>query len=179
MPKMDCIKKTEFGVALLFLTLVFMGCESFPKPKSGIDTLFVVPVVYLDSQTVLSRKISFGYKLTLENVQTGKLKYITIDSSKPYNIIKGWDPGEYLLKQYSSIGFVDNWTKKLRINQYLKLEMGKVTVFPCKIVIILLESTSQRYRTSIAVNFVELYEDDYEKIHEFLRIYANYHLWKS
>lgn len=179
MPKMNCIKKTEIAVALLFLALVFMGCESFPKPKSDADTLFVVPVVYLDSQKAPSRKISFGYKLTLEDVQTGKLKHITIDSSKPYNIIKRWDAGEYLLKEYSSIGFVDNWTRRLRINQYLTLEKGKVTVFPCKIVIILLESTSQIYDTSVAVDFVELYEDDYERIREFLKTYENYHFWKS
>jgi len=178
-PKMNCIKKTGFAVALLFLALLFMGCESFPKPKSHADTLFVVPVVYLDSQTVLSRRTSFGYKLTLENVQTGKLKHITIDSSKPYCIVKNWDAGEYLLKEYSSIGFVNTWTRKLRINQYLKLEFGKVIIFPCKIVIILLESTSQRYRTSIAVDFIELYEDDYERIREFLSTYENFHLWKS
>jgi hypothetical protein len=160
MPKRDCIKKTGFTVALLFLALVLMGCESFPKPWNDEDFLFVVPVVYLDTQIAPSRDISFGYRITLEHVQTG-------------------NEGEYLLKQYSSIGFVDNWTRELRINQYLKLEKGKVTIFPCKIVIILLESTSQLYDTSIAVHFVELNEDDYARIREFLSNYKNFHLWKS
>lgn len=179
MPKWDRIKKPRFAIALLFLVLVLMGCESFPKPRSDAETLFVVPVVYLDSQNTPSRDISFGYRVTLENVQTGELKHITIDSSAPYNIVKRWDEGEYLLKKYSSIGFVNNWTRELKINQYLKLEQGKVTVFPCKIVIILLESSSQLYDTSIAVHFLELYEDDYKRILEFLSTYENFHLWQS
>ena len=183
MPKRDCIKKTGFTVALLFLALVLMGCESFPKPWNDEDFLFVVPVVYLDTQIAPSRDISFGYRITLEHVQTGDRKYFNIDSSDPYKIVRpvfwNWNEGEYLLKQYSSIGFVDNWTRELRINQYLKLEKGKVTIFPCKIVIILLESTSQLYNTSIAVHFVELHEDDYARIREFLSTYKNFHLWKS
>lgn len=180
MPKRNVRGKTACVIGLLFLSLLFTGCASFPAPKSDQDTLFVVPVVYLDSQTVPSRRINFGYRLTLENVQTGELKRITIDSGEHYHMFSRWDEGEYLLKEYSSIGFADNWTSKLHINQYLKIERGRVTVFPCKIVIVLLESSGQVYDTSIGVDFVELYEADYKRIREYLRTtYENYQLWES
>jgi hypothetical protein len=179
MPKREFIKKTEIVVLLLLLVFVLLGCESFPKPRSEEDTLFVVPVVYLDSQTTTSSRISFGYRLAMENVQTGKIKHITIDSSDPYEIVRNWDEGEYLLKEYSSIGFVDNWTNQLQINQYLKVEKGKVTVFPCKVVIILFESSNLLYDTSIAVDFIELDKDDQERVLEFLSTYENFHLWGS
>ena len=179
MSEKDGPKKTGFAVFLLLLVFVLIACESFPKPRSETDTLFAVPVVYLDSQTTTSSRLSFGYRLALENVQTGKIKHITIDSSDPYEIVKNWDAGEYLLKEYSSIGFAENWTRRLQITQYLKVEKGKVTVFPCKVVIMLLESTNVAYSTSIAVDFIELDEDDQKRVLEFLGTYENFHLWES
>jgi hypothetical protein len=179
MPKQEFIRRTGFVVLFLLLLFLLSGCESFPKPRSKTDTLFVVPVVYLDSQMVSSSRLSFGYKLALENVQTGKIMHITIDSSEPYEIVRNWDEGEYLLKEYSSIGFVENWTNRLEINQYLRVEKGKVTVFPCKVVIILFESPNLLYDTSIAVDFIELDKEDQERVLEFLSTYENFHLWES
>ena len=179
MPKQEFIRRTGFIILFPLLVFVLLGCESFPKPRSEADTLFVVPVVYLDSQTVTSSRISFGYRLTVENVQTGKIMHITIDSSNPYEIVRNWDEGEYLIKEYSSIGFVENWTDQLEINQYLKVEKGRVTVFPCKVVIILFESSSPFYDTSIAVDFIELDQEDQERILEYLSTYENFHLWES
>lgn len=179
MPERKYVNRTLLIVLPVLIVLVLAGCESFPKPRSEADTLFVVPVVYLDSQTVTSSRLSFGYRLALENVQTGKIKHITIDSSDPYEIVKNWDEGEYLVRSYSSMGFAENWTKQLQINQYLKVERGKVTVFPCKVVIILFESSKMLYDTSIAVDFIELDTDDQERILEFLGTYENFHLWES
>ena len=179
MAKRNCNKAIGIAFALLLLALVLMGCESLPKPLSDTDTLFVVPVVYLDSQATPSRDIDFGYRLILENVETREQKHVPIDSSNPYKFVKNWDEGEYLLKEYSTFGFKDNRTSELRINQYLKLEKGKVSIFPCKIVIILMESKGRFYKTSIAVDFIPLYEDDYERIREFLSTYENFHFWKS
>jgi hypothetical protein len=177
MPKRNCDLKIGVAILLLTMTLVLIGCESFPKPRSDSDILFAVPVVYLDSQRAPSRNISFGYRIILENTQTGERKHVSIDSSSPYKFVKNWSEGEYLIKEYSSFGFVDNWTRELKINQYLKLEKGKISIFPCKVVIILLESTSHFYDTSIAVDFIPLYEDDYRRIREFLSTYENYHFW--
>ena len=180
MSERKCVFRTLFVVLPVLLVLVLLGCESFPKPLSQTDTLFVVPVVYLDSQTVASTRISFGYRLALENVQTGKIMYITIDSSDPYKFVKNWDEGEYLLKKYSSIGFARNWTRELEINQYLKVERGKVTVFPCKVTIILYEASRAIYSSSIAVDFIELDQEDQERVLEFLSsTHGNFHLWES
>jgi hypothetical protein len=178
MAKRNYNKAIGIVFALLLLALVIMGCETFPKPLSDTDTLFVVPVVYLDSKATPLKDINFGYRLILENVETRELKHVTIDSSDPYKFVKNWDEGEYLLKEYRTLGFKDNWTSELRINQYLKLEKGKVSIFPCKIVIILMERKSLAYPTSIAVDFIPLYEDDYVRIREFLSTYENFHFWK-
>ncbi len=169
-----------WAVLLAVLTLALAGCESFPKPRSEADTAFVVPVVWLDSQAVVSTDTRFGYKLALENTKTGERKYVTIDASDPYKIVQHWEEGEYLLKEYSSVGFASNWTRPLRITQYLKLEKGKLTIFPCKVVIVLMESSIMIYNSTIYVDFMELGKKDYERIREFLSTrYSSFKLWKS
>jgi hypothetical protein len=164
----------------LALALALAGCESFPGPRSAADTAFVVPVVWLDSQAVLSTDTGFGYKLALENTRTGERKYFTVDSGDPYKIVRHWEEGEYLLKEYSSVGFADNWTSPLRVNQYLKLEKGKLTIFPCKVVIVLMESTRMIYNSTISVDFMELGKKDYDRIRGYLSgHYPKFKRWKS
>ena len=168
------------AVLLAALALVPSVCAAFPKPRSESDTLFVVPVAFLDSRQVPESNMKFGYKLTLENTKTGERKYVTIDSDDPYEIVQHWDEGEYLLKEYSSIGFVENWTRPLQITQYLKLEKGKFAIFPCKIVILLMASSTTLYDSTIGVEFMELDKDDYARIREFLSAEEkNFALWKS
>ena len=181
MAKRNYNKAIGIAFALLLSALVLIGCETFPKPLLRPETLFVVPVAYLTSQANpgTSSKIGVSYRLSLENVETRERKYVIINSSDPYKFVRDWDEGEYLLKEYSTFGFKENWTSDLRINQYLKLEKGKVSVFPCKIVISLMESKRRLYDAYVTVDFIPLYEDDYERIREFLSTYENFHFWKS
>lgn len=172
----NCLR--VWAVLPMVLVIGLAACESFPKPRSEADTAFVVPVLWLDTQAAPSTEKRFGYKLALENTRTGERKYLTIDSSDPYKIVQHWKEGEYLIKECSSVGFVRNWTEPMRITQYLKLEKGKMTIFPCKAVIVLMESVF--YDSTIYVDFIELNNKDYERIREFLSgHYPKYKLWKS
>ena len=179
MTKRNSLIKIGVVTVLLMITLALIGCQSFPKPRSDSDFMFVVPVVYLDSQSAPSRDISFGYKIALENVQTGQRKYVTVDSIDSYIYVRNWDEGEYLIKEYTTMGFMANQTYELEIQQYLKLEKGKIAIFPCKVVIFLLESASLAYDTLIYVDFMPLEDDDYKRIREYLGTYENYHFWNS
>lgn len=166
--------------SLALIALVLVGCESFPRPASDEDTAFAVPVVYLDAQAESARAATIGYKLTLENVQTKQRKFVLIDSSDPYKIVTHWESGEYLLKEYTTTGFSQNRTRPLKITQYLKLEKGKVSIFPCKLVIVLVKSQTIGYTSNISVDFLELTDQDRARIGEFLAgRYKAFSRWKS
>jgi hypothetical protein len=182
MQKYKLVKELGIFNFILLLTTFFFSCTTMiPKPGSINDTLFVVPIVSLDTKFI-AFKGEFGYKLNLEHVQTGKMKTINVSyiGTDSYAFFKGFPEGEYILKGYIPLEFSGSaQTKTINIKKFLKVEKEKLTLFPCKVVMTIYESDKGADYSSISVRFEELDDEHDERILKFLSTDKNYELWKK
>jgi hypothetical protein len=152
---------------------------TLPKPKSDQDTLFVVPVLVLDTMaTPTAARGSFAYQFNLQHVKTGKESPITVRPGQTYAFFQGFPAGEYSLKSFVLVGFMGAApTQALSTDRYLVLENGSLSLFPYKVVMVARPSTQVTATSSISMSLEPLDDEQRVRIRQHLSQEPNFMLW--
>ncbi len=118
-------------IAILLLGILFMGCASMPTPKTGQETLVLIPLDYQRDRGIAS----FGnYILVIADKNSEQeVARIKVENDAEYIFSSALPPGDYYVKgglfKFNSASNVDGKMFEFK-KDYCKFttEPGKITV---------------------------------------------------
>ena len=185
MKYMRIMKKTAATLSILLAITAFFGCTTLnapakliPVPKSSEDTLIAVPVIIIDGRTAaFTNRIS--YFVRIENIDNGEIKNIPLTTdSHGYRYIAGIPEGKYLIKEYTTMGMMNNAAKPISLDQYLEVKKGELTIFPGKFVVYIYDNPDFPQGSYLYPSFRDVNKEEMSRIEAFLENEENYSLWK-
>ncbi|MFW5786519.1 MAG: hypothetical protein ACOCYC_04670 [bacterium] len=118
------------------LVALVMGCSTIPAPKSGAETLLVIPVVREDAGGAIPSAGYFEILLGGEG-RTLPARWVRIDGTRPFTVVDGLEPGRYTIRQTRAVGTGDNVVMEMpRVGQRretgvaVEVEAGAITISP-------------------------------------------------
>lgn len=175
------MKKTAIPRTILIFALfgLLLSCTSFPAPKSGDDTLLIIPV-----STSRETSYQFFENCEVRIVRVGDYweTLYQIDPNSHYGMIEGLSPGQYAIREiaakYKEGGTV--WAKKADIE--FSLTPNCITILPQEFFFRIIEIPKKdepwKYTYEMSTTWGNLRQSTAKKLLQRLLEEENYPSWQ-
>jgi len=161
------------------LFVLLLSCTSFPSPKSGDDTLLIIPI---STARETSQQFFGNCEVRIVRVKDYRETLYQIDPNSHYGMIEGLPPGQYAIREvagkYKEGGTA--WARKADIEFLLMPKC--ITILPqeffFKIIEIPKKHKPYEYIYQMSLSWGDLRQSTAKKLLQRLIEEENYQLWE-